>query len=303
MAPEKLTGSTGLSNLFAWMLTGQGFSTQKFLNKGTFFFSTGQECIDHFNNSLQNNITIITNHLRTHPKAGEKEFSVNPSYVQISDAKVWGQPSHQLTHNPTDKISGEHLSLAEKFTPYFTSEVQQQWVEWLGDLAGRNPSEYRGVRRGWREAIDFIRSFQLVGVKGSGLTTLQLANNLRSLGAFKALEALGFYIPDADPMLTRIAFQYVYNHLQHSLSADDKMVLGFGVIFVEHVLCKVTRWEDRYDAAMNNTSFTVLAEALRNIPPWIQGLNAKDSQAFPLPLALDEMKLHALIDNIINLKD
>ncbi|KAJ6482355.1 hypothetical protein DFH09DRAFT_1340755 [Mycena vulgaris] len=308
MPPEKLTGPTGLSNLFTWMLTGQGFSTQPFLSKAkNFFFINTEDCIRCFETFNQNNVALMTEYLRNHPKAGEKDLYLNPSYVLLSDPKVWGQPSNQLSHNPTDKHSGLNLSLEEKFTPYFSPEVQRQWVDWLGPMAGRHPEKYKDVRQSWRAAIDFIRSFHFDGVKGTGLTTLQLANNLAflgicnppevhkmvlrisenpGLGAFKALEALGFSIPDADPLLTLIAFQCVYDHLLKNLSVSDQELLGFGVIFVEH-----------------DTTFTALAETLRTEPPWILHQNLTDAKAFPFPLALNSAQLQQLIKDILMMKD
>jgi hypothetical protein len=323
MPPVKLTGPMGLSNLFVWMLTGQGYGTKKFLERsgGNFYFNTLEECINCFDTAITSNTVIITEWLQQHPRATEKDFSTHTSYTPVSDSKVWGQPSDQLKHNPTDKQSGQHLSLADKFTPYFSLAVQEQWVKWLGPMAHMDPSQYKGPRPGWRQAIDFVRSFQFDGVKGAGLTTLQLANNLvllgicdppepeemglwisenPGLGAFKGLEALGFVLPDADALLTQIAFQCVYIHLQDNLSDDDKEILGFGVIFVEHVLCKVARWEDRYNTAMEASykTFQDLTTDLHTIAVWMRDQNKFDPKAFPFPLALDPSQLRLLIDNV-----
>ncbi|KAJ7627901.1 hypothetical protein B0H17DRAFT_861885, partial [Mycena rosella] len=125
---------------------------------------------------------------------------------------------------------------------------------------------YTGKRPRWKAGLDFILEFGFYGLKSDGLTALQLANNLvflgiceppepeamaawvsekGDLGAFKGLRHLGFNLQQSDPTATRTAFLCVYNHLAEHLSAEDKDVLGFGVIFVEHALCKIQRWSQR----------------------------------------------------------
>ncbi|TDL14459.1 hypothetical protein BD410DRAFT_700524, partial [Rickenella mellea] len=99
-----------------------------------------------------------------------------------------------------------------------------------------------------------------------GLTLFQMVNNLSylgicsppepeevgdwihnygNLGAGCGLRLLGF-IPSTDGRRTRAAFCFVYSQLNDSLSPQDKKDLHFDAIFVEHLLCKVKRWNSRY---------------------------------------------------------
>ncbi|KAF8139436.1 hypothetical protein K438DRAFT_1443754, partial [Mycena galopus ATCC 62051] len=97
---------------------------------------------------------------------------------------------------------------------------------------------------------------------GTGLATLQFANNLtmagiatppspaqmvnKDLRAFAGLQTCGFELaPDVSPAAVRAAFFCFYAWLDHFLTKADKEVLDFGLIFAEHLLCKVGRWEKR----------------------------------------------------------
>lgn len=116
------------------------------------------------------------------------------------------------------------------------------------------------------------------------------------LEAFLSLEKMGFIMTDIASVVT--AFAIVHNFLDEHLSQDDKEILGFNegfrTVFVEHLLCKVSCYESRWD------KFLKLAreEALRNIS-WIRGANSLDSKMFPIPLitsreVLSDIVTHAL---------
>ncbi|KAJ7587812.1 hypothetical protein C8J56DRAFT_709040, partial [Mycena floridula] len=99
---------------------------------------------------------------------------------------------------------------------------------------------------------------------GSGITRMQFANCLvflgichppdademadivfdhKDKGAFEGLQCLGLQVSlQSTKSTVREAFHCVYDFLHHNLSDTDKALLGFGAIFVEHMLCKVSRW-------------------------------------------------------------
>ncbi|KAG2052876.1 hypothetical protein BDR06DRAFT_843269, partial [Suillus hirtellus] len=58
----------------------------------------------------------------------------------------------------------------------------------------------------------------------------------RHLGARSGLQALGFGVDLRKSI--EAAFQVVYWHLKQHLHEEDKVVLRFSPIFVEHLLCK-----------------------------------------------------------------
>ncbi|KAE9383357.1 hypothetical protein BT96DRAFT_761752, partial [Gymnopus androsaceus JB14] len=99
---------------------------------------------------------------------------------------------------------------------------------------------------------------------GSGITQMQFANTIallglcnlpscdtmavivranKRMGAFEGLQRLGLQV-DAQSVETHVqaAFRCVYDALDHMLTGPDKQILCFNAIFVEHLLCKVSRW-------------------------------------------------------------
>lgn len=77
------------------------------------------------------------------------------------------------------------------------------------------------------------------------------------------------------PALT--AFKCVHDHLNLHLSERDKEILDFGPIFVEHLLCKISRWDNRlkienYAGAFGKTAKEVeesYQEGQAPFPPFI----------------------------------
>ncbi|KAF8177321.1 hypothetical protein K438DRAFT_1606436 [Mycena galopus ATCC 62051] len=238
----------------------------------------------------------------------------------VDDPNVWGQAANDLCITPTIRFTnGIRISVANKIQPYFTDVIQARWAQWLGPLFRQNPESYTGERHSWTATIAMIRSLGIPGIKGLGLTTLQLANNLAllkicsppsaaemgawiaenpGLGAFKGLVLLGFNIRASDPLTTRAAFQICYDHCDRYLSKEDKELLGFGAIFVEHLLCKVQRWQERYNAAMA-TKFAQLRDEQISQPPWISCANQTNAMSFPFPLGVDVNRIQEIIKNIM----
>ncbi len=73
------------------------------------------------------------------------------------------------------------------------------------------------------------------------------------LGAASALKTLGFTLSTASDR--RAAFRLVFLHLSRHLSEDQKKSLRFSPTFVEHILCKLTRFLNACD-----TKQTVMAK-------------------------------------------
>ncbi|KAK6984203.1 hypothetical protein R3P38DRAFT_3454165 [Favolaschia claudopus] len=228
---SKATSRLGLSNLLAWMITGQGYSTRHFLSQDSgklFFFGNVEDCVSHFREAQAANESVVSEYLKLHPKASLAQMKGLAEYVVLDDPNVWGQASNELGLNPTIRGSGgKTLSLDEKFgDPFSVEKVQLPWKKWLGSLFEQDPNTYTGQRHTWEEAITMIRSLGINGVKGDGLTTLQLANNLvflgicsepsslemgawisqnTKLGAYRGLCLLGFKLHELDPIAIRVA--------------------------------------------------------------------------------------------------
>jgi len=123
----------------------------------------------------------------------------------------------------------------------------------------------------------------------------------RNLGAFAGLQQLGFNLSwEAKGKKNEIwlpwiksAFQCIYDHLDMHLTDLDKKELRFGVIFVEHLLCKVGRWESRFRKNSTMSLASIGQDAQQSSLTWVPGANVMDNtgQAFPIPLtsSLDEV--------------
>ncbi|KAJ7162370.1 hypothetical protein C8R46DRAFT_854523, partial [Mycena filopes] len=251
--PRRVTERAGFSNLLAWTLTGQGNGTQTFLDtQTTMFFDSGEACVFHPNATK----TAVDTAVRK-----------QPGYIATHNSNAYGEAANSLGITPSRGRDQPKYTVEEKFLGFYKPEVEDGWEDFIGpELCNQDPATFTGKKRTWMEGLEFIQKFGFFGLKGDGLTTLQLANNLvllgiceppepevmaawiadkGDLGAFKGLRLLGFNVQHSDPLATRAAFLCVYNHLKENLSSEDKTTLGFSVIFLEHVLCKVQRWTSR----------------------------------------------------------
>ena len=250
LPPSHLTTKNGLSNLLTFMGTGQSGPTLAFQKQGSMVFTSLDDAVRRFDSTLTAN----------------EQTKVK---VKVSNGQVWGQPCTglDLFHR---KFYWSYTGWArtqairEKLAPYWSKSVSDAWVMFLVDMLDCDPAKYNGPhRRTWRETLNFIYDLD-VSPFHSGLTAFQMANNLailgichpptpleivewmdenRGLGAFRGLEQLGFTLSTLETIYA--AFMIVYDHLDHFLIDRDRDILKFGAMLVEHILCKVVRWEDR----------------------------------------------------------
>ncbi|KAF8057995.1 hypothetical protein FPV67DRAFT_1428995 [Lyophyllum atratum] len=313
---EKLPGSklatpVGLSNLLVWMGTGQGNKTSSFLNYiGNFSTATLSDCMGLFNRGLKINEGILATHLDG--KDVRPDIETPPPHIsgllQISNSRIYGSACNTLKLIPTIRgqralpslLDSNRLDLAAKFGPYWTSQVQEVWIQFLGDMVDRDPKMYSGVRKSWSSCIRMLTGLAISGFK-SGLTVMQTANALAHaeivesptlseladwiwqnshLGAFAGLVALGYKLPNRKAVY--VALTIVFNHLDKHLTQLDKNILGFGTIFLEHLLCKVSRWTKRI-AEIVGWAKTEAARA-----EFVPHANEFNCKALPIPLHLDE---------------
>ena len=314
----KLTGRVGLSNLLAWMGTGQGNNTELFLRhtvaSGGFYSTTKENLVRKFEAVLTHNALLLADQ-RSSSIKHVKAKSI-PGYIPLDDIRIWGQPANLLSATPT-LPNNEKCTLEDKFSPYFSDFVQDSWMELLGDLVGLDPAEYTGNLPCWRDGMDLMAKLTLQGFM-SGLTVFQLVNNLvflgilsmptendiadwifenPTLGANRGLIQLGFVLTDCTSV--RCAFGCVYGHLERYLTDDDKQLLGFSTIFVEHVLCKVVRWNNRLSCEMEpSSSLDKIAKQLSCVYDWESGQNQTDASAFPFPFEASLEDIDQIIKQI-----
>lgn len=235
---DRLLGQFGLTNLLVWMSTGQGALTAEFVKFTALWFEDLSSCIRVFRNASA-------------PDNGRKCYNT----------RIWGTTCASFA------VETQKFTIAEKFTPFFDEKVKGAWKTFLGeryesaDLAS-HPSPLPTFTGALDVLNELCKELNLHGFN-DGLTNLQFANNLASFGlcqhptvdeiagwifkhqnkgAFKGLLALGFKIQGRPEHWTKAAFQCVYDHLAATLSAQDRDELQFGTIFVEHILCKVSRF-------------------------------------------------------------
>ncbi|HMK57645.1 MAG TPA: hypothetical protein VK462_01180, partial [Nitrososphaeraceae archaeon] len=167
--------------------------------------------------------------------------------------------------------------------------------------------------RSWGYYHRMVKDLNIRGFQ-QGLTVFQLANYLvfsgiatmphwsevadfiadnRQKGAFRGLEKLGFHMPDTSPV--RAAFYCVHHHLEEYLTEEDKRILGFSVLFTEHLLCKVVRWSKHLDEEGHIDFYQMGVQAESINIDWVAGLNQTDNTAFPFPLTIESEALERAI--------
>ncbi|KDR72043.1 hypothetical protein GALMADRAFT_74284 [Galerina marginata CBS 339.88] len=317
---KRLTSRNGISNILSWMGTGQGYRTTTFLESimrpEGFYSSTLADMIDIFQVVADRNAAISAQHPE-HPRPQDL-----PGVISVDDMLIWGQPNHYLSAAPTKDRMGDTVvkfTLQEKFSPYWTEEIQSAWVDFLGEMLDQDPLTYSGPRRSWTNIIDFLQQQKIVGF-GSGLTPFQLANHLaalkivdapsaidianwisqnKKLGAHQGLSNLGFHLDAKNAMSVHCAFMCIYRHFEEYLTAEDKAIVFFSPIFVEHILCKVTRWTSRLASENAEGHLEKLAsEAEASDNAWKSDENLVDSKAFPVPMIIAEEFLKKVIEQV-----
>ncbi|KAL0579481.1 hypothetical protein V5O48_002523 [Marasmius crinis-equi] len=286
ISPTQLTTELGLSNLFSWMGTGQGNRTSTFLSylqtdrAETFWSESLDACIDQFIAAFHHNQSILTGHRGICiPEDQEVPPPNVAGMVQYSNCRIYGQASNLLKLMPTVGNQKDFLNtfppksrpeerIRMKFTPYWQSDVQDKWREFLGDLAGTDPASVGlASKRSWWDALEMVQSLAIDGFK-DGLTAMQMANNLalagivlhptidemaswiwlhQDKGAFRGLQQLGFAsMPTRRAVV--VALTCFCDHLWGHCPEQLREALGCNkgnVIDAEHLLCKIPRWTSK----------------------------------------------------------
>lgn len=290
----RITSAFGLTNLLVWMSTGQGYLTRDFCAHTDLWFTTPTDCIETFKNA----------------NAGPfKSFNV----------RIWGQTCTSF------RTESKRFTMEEKFVPFFHEKVLEKWKNFLGARFDSNdPDDTSQVRddlpsyataRGMLK--DLCAILKLNGFK-DGLTSMQFANNLVALdlchpptidelaewiqkhpekGAFKGLVLLGFQIENRPSNWVKAALQCVLDHLTATLATEDKYILRFGTIFVEHVLCKIGRFDYLITQACKRTTLCKLGMQAGGAT-WTAGANLLDKtgEVLPIPVKGDQERMKASVE-------
>jgi hypothetical protein len=315
-----LTSDLGLPNLLAWMGTGQGYGTQRFVDAGPMFFYSENECTLRFQAAIDHNRDLLAQ------LAGEGNiscFEKHESHMAYDNQLFYSTANNNLAvlHTLRKSADGkkEYHSVQHKFEPYFTSTVRSAWVSFLGNLAGRKLSSISlEDRKTWLEALIFLEGLGVSGF-GSGLTPFQTANMMTILGlckmptpeemaiwiaahpdkgAWNQLVNLGFVADKSNSEAIRASFLAYHYFLEQHLSSSDQALLHFSPIFSEHFLCKTKRWT----WYLKDRGFDLTEHALdiesRDRDNWIQGANSSDGKLFPIPLEWSVASLSDFCDSL-----
>ncbi|PPQ76035.1 hypothetical protein CVT24_006695 [Panaeolus cyanescens] len=303
MPPSLLATRFGLSNILSYMGTGQGSGTKTFLNgvttrKTKYFSDTLSQTTENYQTALSHNAAIFG----ATPNAGKLA-----GFIHCFDTRVWGQPSRSFSLAPegNDKFRG----VKAKFEPYWNESVQNKWVTFLGPMLDQNPLDWTGPKASWTDTYHLLVRLQIPGFQ-TGLTVFQCANNLalagicqqpttselacwisknRNLGAWRGLKTLGFHVDDKKGCALFAAFTTLYQHLDRNITDADKQDLGFGPMFLEHLLCKVSRYAHRWTGFVAHAKEREAEDAV---------LESGLESMFPFPLILTRDSIQNLLDTI-----
>jgi hypothetical protein len=211
----------------------------------------------------------------------------------------------------------------KRFTELFSDDFQTRWTNVLGPLFNQDPATFTGDIPTWNDMHQFILKLGVSGLGSttqSSLTAFQLTNNLtlarictpplveditawiwkmKKAGAYRGLQELGFDVTSLHR--THASFNCVLKHFDDNLSEHDRSSMGFGigcgVIFVEHILCKVVRWDSRLVFNCGKgASLVKLGDAAAEAEvTWTKGANHNDASLFPIPLKMSQDRLKELL--------
>ncbi|PPR04901.1 hypothetical protein CVT24_007176 [Panaeolus cyanescens] len=234
---------------------------------------------------------------------------------------VWGQSSRSFSLAPDG--AAKFTTVQDKFEPYWTESVQKTWMEFLGPILDQDPFQLCTENiPTWTTAYHMLVNLQIRGFQ-TGLTVFQCANNLallgicreptctelvtwiskhKHLGAWKAIKTLDFVTDSRQqgskqPNLSIYAIFYIlWKHLDDSLTDSDKQILGFGPMFVEHLLCKVRRYTKRWlDYSKEVEKQENQQES--NAAVWEAGKNERDCFVFPFPIVLKKDEIIKILES------
>ena len=244
ISPTFATSSFGISSILAFMSTGQGHLTADFIHQNEMAFTSMDACISFYNRALKTGLPCF-------------------------DTRVWGPPCKHFGLCAADAPSpqGNYPTPEEKFSPFFTQDVQKKWHKFLGPALSKNdPAAVQwSLKPTWDNALQWIAEQGLVGFGSAGkpsLTAFQFCNNLVLLqicqtptaqslgsfisrhhrfGSFQALIGLGFNIDGRSSRFVEAAFSCFHHHLQTHLRDADHSEISFSPIISEQLLCKISR--------------------------------------------------------------
>ena len=98
-------------------------------------------------------------------------------------------------------------------------------------------------------------------------------------------------------MSVRAAFTCIYCFFEEHLTEQDKSLLYFGPVFMEHILYKIPRWKAHLtDEDVGGRLEDLTAMEIEKNHLWIPGENFMTNLAFPTPLTISSTWLEQTIE-------
>jgi hypothetical protein len=239
----------GLANLVIWFSTGQSVKTKDFIMMPP---------------SVLRNMSEVEGKLHSSKVIWSDK---NLWQIKTQNIRVWGQPNIHLSWY------GLKQSPQKRFSFLFEPKLQDSWVSWIEKDV-----------HSWYDTYKWISEH--VKINGfAGLTLFQCVNNLAyvgickkpslaelavwtsnnsSLGAAHGLSYLGFSCSRGPAMVWRLygALTVLNSFLCHYLSKEDQADLHYDTIWIEHMLCKLSRWANIWKKGAGGDNFYDTAEKM-----------------------------------------
>ncbi|KAF5374418.1 hypothetical protein D9757_011834 [Collybiopsis confluens] len=159
----KLTTRHGLSNLLSWFSTGQGNLTSTFLHHITTMSCDSKFWSDSLHSLASKFISAGRHNERLLAASGEEldykqESLLVKGALRLSNCRIYGTASNMHKLVPTARQDYRHSSptissstalyrhLEKRFGSYWTNDVQDRWLKFIGHMQDQDPATYTGLR-------------------------------------------------------------------------------------------------------------------------------------------------------------
>jgi hypothetical protein len=286
----------------------------------SFYSRSLDACIDMFERGMDQRLTYLSsksnwNDFEDALGAATREAgsgSLPRDLPQLSDSRVWGQPNPLLSIARSKEFHNYHESIRATLSQFWTPCLQEKWAVYLGSMLNQDPNTYSGGKPTWGYTLNWVHGLDIDSFRSGSVTALQTVNNLcfsriclaptldeisdfvwqnDRLGAYRGLTALGFSLFSSNAV--KAALFILHSHLKDCLGEREKEILGFesfSWIFVEHLLCKISRF-------VNRIEFTELwGGAAQKEGRYKRDRMDEDRLYFPIELQIENSSVQRLLD-------
>jgi hypothetical protein len=262
----------GLANLVLALTTGQGEGTMGYF-KSHFMFSR----------DAGTHLKSFTTFWERERHRVEQDGSKKTKALCIDDPVCFGTCCGHLAFKRN--VSTDRPCFEDKIDPIFRPAIFDLWTTFLSKTST------------FQDALALGPASGIIGLGSNSLTGMQLANTLSLMGfcsaptysdmatliysgkrgSLEGLQRVGFNACSVNAVERSLTI--LYRVLDHHLSQDHKAAIGFGLVFLEHLLCKISRWEKLFKShpSLDSTGMNLREQ-------WLAGKLDLDEQRLPVPV-------------------